>query len=497
MQRRTFLAQAAALPAAALFTPRLNAASLLDGPSRLAEDLGIVRAAMAIHPGFTLHRSPREMAAEQARFEAAYAAAANRQDVAAAYLALSRFLAAIRCGHSYANFFNQDDKDVTALFDRPTRLPFWFRWVGDRMIVLEDPSEMKLPRGTEILVLNGRRAGEVLAALLPYIRADGSNDAKRRSLLSVEGREDYETFDIFQGLLLPPAKGEHHLLVRLPDGRTEQRRCAAISLAQRRAMMTRVSAESNAPRWQWEQRPDGIAVLTMPGWAMWNSKWDWRTWLEEKLDSLEGARGLIVDIRDNEGGEDCGDPILARLVDRPISGWPFDLRLRFTDIPPLLREHSSTWDKSFYALGEGARPIGNGFYRPAGAETYATILPSAKRITCPVVALISPVNSSATFGFINAAQATGRVTTIGETTGGNRRGVNGGAFLFVKLPYSGIEFDLPLKGYIARGPAPDAGIAPDIAVPVTVASIRAGRDDALARAVQHCLAKGPANALAV
>ena len=86
--------------------------------------------------------------------------------------------------------------------------------------------------------------------------------------------DDYETFDIFQGLLLPPVGGAHNLLVRLPDGRTQRRRCEPISLAGRRAMMTRVSAESNAPRWKWERRPDGIAVLTMPGWAMWNSKWN-------------------------------------------------------------------------------------------------------------------------------------------------------------------------------------------------------------------------------
>jgi len=486
MNRRSFLAAAAAAAPAAAALPAMLRAAPAPGDQSLAQDLAVFRAAMAIHPGLTLHRRPREVDAAQRRFERDYAAAAATEDMAAAFLSLARFLAFLRCGHSYPNFFNQDDADVKALFDRPTRLPFWFRWVGDRMIVLRDPSPLALPRGTEILALNGRPAREVLARLLPYTRGDGGNDGKRRSLLSVEGREDLETFDIFQGLLLPPSGGRHRLTVRTPDGRTPALTCAPISLAERRAMMTRVAPETDRPRWQWERRLDGIALLTMPGWAMWNSQWDWRGWLEDRLDSLADARGLIIDIRDNEGGDDCGDPILARLVDRPVSGWPFDLRLRFNAMPALLKDHSSTWDSGFYALGDGAVPLGNGYYRPRAAEVQSVIAPAPKRIRCPVVALTSPVNSSATFAFINAAREAGGVTLIGEPTGGNRRGVNGGAFLFVKLPWSGIEFDLPLKGYVARTPQPDSGIDPDILVPTGIADIVAGRDPALARAVQHC-----------
>ncbi|QIK77981.1 peptidase S41 [Sphingomonas piscis] len=489
MNRRKFLSATAALPAAALFPSEICALRPAQ-QTRVGKDLAIFRAAMAIHPGLYLHCSPREIAASQTRFEAAYSAAAEAEDIAAAYLALSRHLATIRCGHSYANFFNQNDADVKRLFERQTRLPFWFRWVGSRMIVTRDPSDMGLPRGTEVLELNGRLAAAVLELLLPYTRGDGANDSKRRSLLSVEGREDYETFDVFQGLLLPPAGGFHDLLVRTPDGRKVRCRCAPISLADRRAMMTRISPESGEPRWQWERRADGVVVLTMPGWAMWNSNWDWRTWLEKRLDSLSDAKGLIVDIRENEGGDDCGDPILARLINRPLSGWPFDLRLRFDQMPSLLRENSSTWDQTFYTLGNGAHPLGNGYFRPVAAETISVIEPSAKRITCPVVVLTSPVNSSATFAFINAARATKRVTLVGETTGGNLRGVNGGAFLFVKLPFSGIEFDLPLKGYVARHAEKDGGIVPDVHLPVTVATLRDGVDKTLSRAVQHALARG-------
>lgn len=493
MNRRHFISAIAGTSLAGLLAPRASATALLDIRPGIDTDLdlSIVRTAMGIHPGLYRFQSPRAAERRLAGFEAAYRAAAAREDMAGAYLALSRYLTTLRCGHSYANFFNQDDTDVTALFAQKTRLPLWFRWVGDRMIVTRDTEGHGLVPGSEVESVNGQPAADLLAALLPYTRGDGSNDGKRRALLSVQGQEEHETFDIFQGLIAPPgADGLHRVTLRTPGGRRETRALPAIDLERRRAAMTRAPDTGDAQRWNWEERPDGVRLLTMPGWAMWNSKWDWRGWLEERLDSLAGAKGLVIDIRENEGGDDCGDPIIARLIERPLAGWPFETRLRFTEMPALLREHSSTWDERFYSLGEGARPLGGGEWSPREDVIQNAIAPSAKRIACPVAALIGPTNSSATFGFINAARASGKVRLFGETTGGNRRSINGGAFLFVKLPYSGIEFDLPLKGYVARTPQPDRGIDPDVRMTFDPAWIGAAEDPVIEAAAEWCAGRG-------
>ena len=67
--------------------------------------------------------------------------------------------------------------------------------------------------------------------------------------------------------------------------------------------------------------------------------------------------------------------------------------------------------------------------------------------------------------------------TIGGATGGNLRGINGGAFFVVRLPSTGPEVDLPWIGYYPRGPLrPDAGLEPDLAVAETIEDIAAGRD---------------------
>ena len=477
MQRRDVLAGLAALPLC-------QAGPAMAFAGRADDDLAVVRAAMAIHPGRDRYLSSSQFAHAQARFEQAYRVAFARNSLDECYLALSRFLTALRCGHSYANFFNQSNAVAKALFDRPTRLPCHFEWIDGAMVVTADHSGTgALPRGSRITAVNGQPAAALLAQMIAYTRADGHNDGKRRSLLGVSGAATIEYFDVFQGLLQPPANGRFVLMVEKPGGQVAQVTVPAIGLAARRATMTRLPADSDAPRWTYRVRPDGIAVLDMPDWAMWNSKWDWRTWLSDRLDDATKARGLILDIRRNEGGDDCGNPILARLIDRETSAWPFTSRVRFRSLPAALADQVSTWDDSYRHLGEGGADLGHGWFALPAGSAATPIQPDAKRLAMPVAVLTSPTNSSATFGFISAALASGKVTLFGQTTGGNRRGIYGGGFFFTKLPASGIEFDLPLIGYFPLRPEPDAGIVPDHVVPQTAAAIAQGEDLTMAAAV--------------
>lgn len=473
MHRRSFmlgLSAAAALPTFA------HAAD--PTPADLTGDIAILCEALKLHPGLHRYTTPATMQARIAALEPAFVAAPTTAD---RYLILSRFLATVRCGHSYCNFFNQRKAIATDLFDRPTRLPFRFRWVDGRMVVIGDPARLGLAPGTEVTAVNGIAAPTILARLMPYARADGGNDAKRVSLLEMRGDDSVEFFDVFHGLVYgAPTGGEHRLDLRLPDGRTARRSIPAIGLDARRKQMTQVpDDDATRPLWTWAMRPDGVTVLTMPGWALYNSKWDWRGWLDERLDSLSGAKGLVVDLRDNEGGIDCGNALLARLSDRAITMPPGERRITYRRTPIDLDRHLDTWDDSFRTLGVNAQPRGDGTYLlPPDDETLA-IQPSGKRVTVPVAALVGPVNSSATYQFAEVARATRLVRLFGEPTGGNRRGINGGRFFFVRLPASGIEFDLPLIGYFPPGSPPDAGVLPDVAVRPSRADIAAARDPAM------------------
>lgn len=474
MDRRHFLT---ALGATALLPTTLHAE-----PTRgeLAGDIDILRDALALHPGLHRYATPAQVAGRIAALRAAFAESGSQE---ARYLLLSRFLATIRCGHSYANFFNQKRAVAAALFDRPTRLPFRFAWRGGKMVVTADHSGTgQLPRGTIVQRVNGVPARDMLRRLLPYARADGHNDAKRVALLEVGGADSIEYFDVFHGLLFgAPAGGVYVLDVHRPDGRATRVEAPAIGLAERRAKRSIFDPAGDAPVWTWDTSRGRAAVLTMPSWALYDSKWDWRAWLRERLDSL-GGRGLVIDLRDNEGGQDCGDAILARLTDNGLPDGGVRRLVRFRTTPAALDPYLDTWDQSFRRLGADAADLGNGFYRLAENGDWP-IAAERPRLTGRVAVLIGPTNSSATFQFAQRAQAAGVARLFGMPTGGNRRGINGGCFFFVRLPASGLEFDLPLIGAFPPGHPPDAGIAPDVRIAETAADIAVGRDPVMTRAL--------------
>ncbi len=111
------------------------------------------------------------------------------------------------------------------------------------------------------------------------------------------------------------------------------------------------------------------------------------------------------------------------------------------------------------------------------------IEPRGPRFTGEVRVLIGPQNSSATFGFAQMVQRERLGALVGETTGGNRRGINGGAFYFLRLPATGFEVDLPLIGTFHQKPQPDTGIQPDISIPRTAEAIARGRDPVMEAAL--------------
>lgn len=473
---------------AALGAWALLPAAVRSTPADLAGDIHILREALKLHPGLYRYAGPSWVESRLAELEPAFVAAPTLER---RYLLLSRFLATIRCGHSYCNFFNQSDAVTSSLFDRPTRLPFHFTWIDGRMIVLRDPTGLGLAPGSEVATVNTVPARAILESLMPYARADGSNDAKRVALLAVGGGEKIETFDVFHGLVHgAPADGLHRLEIRFPDGRRRLAEVPAIGLAGRRAQATARDSAGDSPIWDWTMGSDGIARLIMPSWSVYNSRWDWRSWLDDRLSSLEGAKGLIVDLRDNEGGRDCGDVLLERLAAIPIPLPAAERLVRFRRTPVELDPWLDTWDKSFRTLGATAEPARNGFLRLESDAGDSAIRPRGRRIKLPVAALIGPANSSATFHFAQKARASGLVRLFGGMTGGNRRGINGGAYFFVRLPASGIEFDLPLIGYFPPGSPPDSGLVPDVAVAATARDIHLGRDPVMAAAAGWVLGRG-------
>ena len=481
LSRRRMVGGAVAAAAVAGLRPGWAVAGpALCSAAAMRADAALLRRAYdALHPGLHRYQTPAESGR---RFDALDAACARPLPLADFYLRLSQSLAGIRCGHSYANFHNQSKAVRAALCDAPGRLPLSFRWLGDRCIVTGDPFGTGITPGSEVRTIDGRPAGAVLAALMGVARADGHNDAKRRRLMSVQGDDAYESFDIFYPLLFGGGS-RFRLNVAGPDGRRRRADVAAVTLAARRESRPKRGDPRGADAiWTIARRGD-TALLTMPSWGLYDSRWDWRGWLDAEIDRLVADRvaRLAIDLRANEGGMDCGNALIARLIDRPV---PFDdarRLVRYVRVPDALRPHLDTWDRRFDDWGAAARPYDARFFALTGArDGVEQIMPKGPRFTGAVTVLINPQNSSATFAFAQLMQRERLATLVGEPTGGNRRGINGGSFYFLRLPETGLEVDLPLVGTFPRTPQLDAGIVPDRLIVPSPRDIAAGRDPVLA-----------------
>jgi carboxyl-terminal processing protease len=178
---------------------------------------------------------------------------------------------------------------------------------------------------------------------------------------------------------------------------------------------------------------------------------------EAQFDALSVAKAIIIDIRENGGGNSSvGWRVLKLLTSESFS--------------------SSMWYTRSY------RPVFREWRRPEGryARAASVITPDGKRVfNGPVVVLTSPRTYSAAEDFCLSFRSVERGLIIGEPTGGST-----GQPLRLRLP-GGLIASVCSK----RDRFPDGtefvgvGIQPDLLVSPSVADIRAGRDTVLKAAI--------------
>ncbi|MCE9574582.1 MAG: hypothetical protein K8W52_15650 [Deltaproteobacteria bacterium] len=439
-------------------------------------DLRIVERALTdLHPGLFRYATPADFAAEMAR---ARAAVADGSDLGEMYLLISRIGAAVRCGHTWTNPLNQGPAIQRELFDRADKLPVQLRLIGDRFLITGS-AVAAIAAGTELDAIDGRAPRAIVAELLPYLRADGASDGKRR--VQLDHGDDGDAMDHLYPLVHPPVAGRYALRVRTPAGE----RTIEVAATTRAARDAQLAASAADPAWRFAIDGD-TAVLTLPTFAFWQRDFAWQRFLDDAFAQLAAKRVpyLIIDQRRNEGGDSAiGDAVLAYLIRAPVTFPPRRAEVVYERAPYDVARFLDTWDFGFFdRTGHVAKGAGRNLIDTALSTAGRTIAPAAAPFGGRTFVLIGPNNSSAGFLFADAIQRTGAATLVGEPTGGNQRGLNGGELAWVTLPESGVALDIPLVAWMPPGLPPDAGIAPDLAVTPRLEEVAAGIDPVMAAA---------------
>lgn len=354
------------------------------------------------------------------------------KDTESYYRELMRFVALLHDGHS--NVYPPTQLE-TRFYSRP----------GLRTALVEDQIVV-----TEIadsgLEKQGMRVGDLLDSVdgVPVRRYAADNVAPYQSSSTAQGL-DVRRYNY--ALLAGPGDHPVKLGLRHADG-------SAYTLA---APRTGYSHGVPKPTEHFELRADGVAVLRVrhlsTGAAV--------KLLERHSAELLHAKGFVLDLRGNEGGNSSfGLELLSWLSDKPIPVWMSHVR-----------GNSAYLQTQLNNLGTlGWRRLDNTPYEQSHDKVYSG----------PVVMLIDARTFSAGEDTAAAFRLMKRGLIIGAPSGGST-----GQPAILDLPGGGrVRLCVKRDSYPDGSDFVGSGVLPDIQVAQTLASVRAGTDPVMERALQ-------------
>ncbi|MEM7331105.1 MAG: S41 family peptidase [Chloroflexota bacterium] len=493
--------QETAVPLTATPLPTATVASIssifIDQPVQIGDtipselllaELEIFKEALeSLHPSLYRHTEKETIDQHFAQLEVTFQEDLTLSEV---FMAYATFLAQIKDGHTYTNFFNQPPSVQQTLFHQANKLPFTFRIFDNRMLIAQNASTVPiLTLGVEVLSIDGVPVGEIFDTLRPYVKADGANDNKRTHDLQIFGVEAFEWFDVLHPLFFPPENEEFIIeAVDLVTGETFTTNVRTTSIIRRTATLSR-NDETFPNRlddlWQYQLLDGNIAYLKLGTFTVWNFQMDWEQFLADAFINMkeQGVEHLIIDIRSNEGGLDA---VIEQLIfylgkdTYQVNG--YEGRTIYQTFPESLNPYLDTFDRSARDLSASVSLGDNGFYTfNEGFEPNERVpLPdNPNRFMGETYLLVNAGNSSATFLMAQGFQTNNLATLVGQETGGNLMGTSGGQFAFLRLPHSKIEIDIPLLGNYPLTLQPDSGLTPDVGIVPTVEDFIEGVDTEL------------------
>lgn len=443
-------------------------------PEQLEEDYSLIEEmVLKVHPGTYRYNDSLTIQKGLAQLKASFQ---TEQTYSEVYKAISKLMAQIQCDHTFASFYNQNNLVKAVIHNQKDKLPFTFRWLNGEMVITHNASDQfRLKPGTQIVSINDIDVAEIKNKLMPYVSADGATDKSRIYKLEVKGYDfRYGAFDVFYPLVFPIEEEQVKLEFYNPNETAlKTMRVSTTTLTNRNAILKERYLEFPKTRddlWKFEITEDEIGILTLNSFGLngWKAlTLDYKSFLNDAFSEikLKGVNNLIIDIRENNGGADEIAEELATYfnIERIIID-DREGRTRYKSFPERLKPFAQSWgDPWYYDLKPKPKEQVNGYYIFAdGAKVNRKNERKENVYTGKIYLLTSPANASLAYYLAKSVKKDKIGTLIGDETGGNLRGINGGQILFLRLPGSGIEIDFPVMGDFTIVEKPNHGVFPDV-----------------------------------
>jgi C-terminal processing protease CtpA/Prc len=461
---------------------------------KLIEDFTIFKKALLeIHPGLYRYNSKSQMDSIFNYFQEVFSKPLSYQE---AFLNFTKMTSAIKCGHTFPNFYNQIGFIKEAVLNQKDKLPFSFRVLEEKIFITENSIDnVNIPFGSEILAIDDIPTQTLLQETAKLVKADGANDDKRYADLNTFGVGSYiEMFDSYFPLLYPPTNEQYTIKIKKPNSqKIEELKVNTVRRAERTNMLIKKNPNhiTKADQlWKLEFWENNTAYLQLGTFNVFKFSFDWKEFLKNAFKEIKKRKvqNLVIDIRWNEGGQDEVLLFLGQnITKQPIKIPQRQNLVRYNKISAELKPYLSTWDNSFFDLSSKTKPFNNEYFTLI-SEDITEIQPFKNAFEGKIYLLVNSCNSSATFYFAEIAKENKLATLIGETTGGSQKGLNAGTMFFLRLPNSKIEIDIPIIGTFSDNKT-EGGIVPDIIAKPIIEDLIKGEDTVL-KVTQEIIRKG-------
>jgi C-terminal processing protease CtpA/Prc len=407
------------------------------------------------------------------------------------YLKIASFIASIRCAHSTT----QPAGDWFAKIPSYTLFPFTAILIKEKIYLYANLSDnVAIKPGFELVSINGNRADSVRNFIFNHLSSDGYIESLKR--ITLGGNRFMLFYNMFIGqpdsfAIVCKDLQEKEVSLTLP--------AVPASIVQKKYTSNPANKQLikiNAPRmkklrksWRLELKKDhNAAVLTIHrfdgGKTGDEAKKKMKDFMDESIKTISknNISNLIIDLRDNSGGWDNqGQELFTYLIDKPLRYYQrFHMvtdSSEFLKLSSVSKEELANIKNILVKEQDGTYTVKEEYN-----STLALQHPKPNRFTGKVYFLIDGATGSAAAEFTAVAHSNKLGTFIGDETGGNYSGGNGGEFITLYLPNTKIKVGLPLMYYenaVEKPLQEGHGTIPDHYVPYTITDILKGRDTQL------------------